>query len=404
MRILHVFDHSLPLQSGYVTRSLGIIRSQRAHGWQTIHITTPRHPATAAICETIDGLEFYRTPGVGTTLPVLRELLEIRSTRQRLAELIQKEKPDVIHAHSPVLNVLPALSVGKEFGLPVVYEVRALWEDAAVDHGTTREGSLRYRLSRLIDTSAMRRADCVAPICEPLRQEIVARGIADERVAVVPNAVDRALLAIDASQPGEAALREQLGLTGKTVLGFVGSYYAYEGLDLLLRAAAKLREHQVSFSVLLVGGGPEEVRLKQLAEQLSLGDLVRFAGRVNHSEVGRYYRQIDILVFPRKRMRLTDLVTPLKPLEAMAQFKPVVASDVGGHRELIRDGDTGYLFPSGDEAALAARLEQLITDPAGRVRIAAQGRRFVENERTWDAVVKRYEAIYERAHGQHRTV
>jgi glycosyltransferase involved in cell wall biosynthesis len=153
----------------------------------------------------------------------------------------------------------------------------------------------------------------------------------------------------------------------------------------------------VDFSILLVGGGPEEVRLKQLVEQLSLGDFVRFAGRVHHSEVGRYYRLIDILVFPRKRMRLTDLVTPLKPLEAMAQFKPVLASDVGGHRELIRDGDTGFLFPAGDETALAARLEQVIADPPRMARIAAQGRRFVEEERTWDALVKRYEAIYERA-------
>jgi PEP-CTERM/exosortase A-associated glycosyltransferase len=395
MRILHVFDHSLPLQSGYVTRSLGIVRSQRARGWHTIHVTTPRQGAIAAMSETFDGLEFNRTPAVGTTLPVLRELLEIDATRQRLAQIVQTNKPDVIHAHSPVLNVLPALSVARECDLPVVYEVRAFWEDAAVDHGSTHEGSLRYRVSRLIDSWAMRRADCVVPICQPLRREIVARGIPDDRVVVVPNAVDRSLLTIDAGQ-SEGVLREQLGLTGRFVLGFVGSYYAYEGLDLLLRAAAKLRT-RADFSILLVGGGPEEARLKQLAEQLSVGDLVRFAGRVHHTEVGRYYRLIDILVFPRKRIRLTELVTPLKPLEAMAQSKPVLASDVGGHLELIRNEETGYLFPAGDEAALAARLEQLIADPNGMSRVAAHGRRFVETERTWDVLVDQYKVVYDRA-------
>src|SRR6185295_6896456 len=209
-------------------------------------------------------------------------------------------------------------------------------------------------------------------------------------------------LASETTTPRDEGLREQLGISGQTVLGFVGSFYSYEGLDLLLRAALKLRERQVNFSVLLVGGGPDEERLKKLVEDYHLGECVRFAGRVEHSEVARYYSLIDILVFPRKRMRLTDLVTPLKPLEAMAQSTPILASDVGGHRELIRDGETGFLFAADDEAALAARLEQLIADPQLRARIARQGRHYVEEQRTWDRLMDRYADIYERVTARRR--
>jgi len=393
VRILHIFDHSLPLQSGYVTRSLGIIRGQRARGWETIHLTTPRQESLIDV-ESVDGLTFYRTRMVGTRIPVLRELLEIWATRNRLLEIVAREKPDVIHAHSPVLNVLAALAVAKRVGLPVVYEVRALWEDAAVDHGTSREGSLRYGLSRAADTFAMRRADFVAPICEPLRHEIVDRGIEPERVAVVPNAVDRSLVEAGGIAEPVSPLRAVLGAEQKTVLGFVGSFYGYEGLDLLLRAAHRLRERRNDILVLLVGGGPEEERLKALAAELKLGDCVCFTGRVHHSEVGRLYDLIDLLVFPRKRSRLTDLVTPLKPLEAMALRKPVLASDVGGHRELIRDGETGFLFPADDEAALTDQIEDLVTRPERRASVIGPGWSFVSTERTWDRLCDRYAEIY----------
>src|SRR4030095_2407011 len=171
MRILHVFDHSLPLQSGYVSRSLGIIRSQRSRGWETIHLTTPRHCLFTSH-ETIDGLTFHRTTPPGTLTPILREMLEMRATKRKLEEVVLEEKPDLLHAHSPVLNSLPALSIGKKFGLPVVYEVRALWEDAAVDLGHTREGSLKYRMSRWLDTHALARVDKVVTLCRPLRDEI----------------------------------------------------------------------------------------------------------------------------------------------------------------------------------------------------------------------------------------
>jgi glycosyltransferase involved in cell wall biosynthesis len=166
-------------------------------------------------------------------------------------------------------------------------------------------------------------------------------------------------------------------------------------LDLLLDAVAQLRREVPNFVILLVGGGPEEARLRGMVERAGIEKFVRFTGRVHHEEVARYYGIIDICVFPRQRIRLTDLVTPLKPLEAMARVKPIVASDVGGHRELIRDSETGYLFPAGDAASLARLLGWVMTNPAEAAKVAAQGRTHVETNHNWDAVVRRYSAVYE---------
>lgn len=396
MRILHVFDHSLPVQSGYVTRSLGIIKSQRARGWETIHLTTPRQPGPHESEQVFDDLTFHRTAPVKFRVPVVREMLEMGTTVRALSNLVKKKRPDILHAHSPVLNAIPAIIVGRSGGIPVVYEVRAFWEDAAVDHGTTRENALRYRISRALDTWAMRRADCVVPISEPLKNEVLARGIPTDRVVTVPNAVDKMLISDGEPHACDSSLREKFGISDQIVFGFIGSFYSYEGLDLLIEAAGRLREHGMNLMVLLVGGGPDEPRLRDLAARSGLADLVVFAGRVPHREVPRIYDLIDVLVFPRRRMRLTDLVTPLKPLEAMAQVKPVVASNVGGHRELIRDNDTGFLFDADDIESLLEALHRVVVEPDVRSLVARRGRRFVETERAWDAISERYAQIYER--------
>jgi glycogen synthase len=393
MRILHVFDHSLPLQSGYVSRSLSIIRSQQARGWQTIQVTTPRYLPSAEKFEVVDGLKFYRSARVGVSTFVVREFLEIQATRRMLTDVIRQEKPDILHAHSPVLTVLPAIAAGRHFGLPVVYEVRALWEDAAVDYGATTEGALRYRASRWIETSAMHRADRVVTLCDPLRDEIIARGIPAANISVVPNAVDPEFLQplIDA-QPDA---RERLGLNGRFVLGFIGSFYAYEGLDLLLAAVPRLAEAIPGLLILLVGGGPEEDRLRRIVRETGIESFVRFTGRVHHTQILTWYAAVDVMVFPRKRSRLTELVTPLKPLEAMARGKPAIASDVGGHKQLIRDCDTGYLFAAEDQDAMIAKLLEVARHGDDRSRVAANGRNFVESERTWRTVVDRYAVLYE---------
>jgi len=392
MRILHILDHSIPLHSGYTFRTAAILREQRALGWETFHLTSPKQGSTANALEEVDGLRFYRCPVPPAGPAGINELRLMRATEARLEALARELKPDVLHAHSPVLNAIPAIRVGKRLGIPVVYEIRAFWEDAAVDHGTTAEGSLRYRATRAMETWAIKRAGHVFTICEGLRRDIIGRGLPENKITVIPNAVD--VEGFQLSGEPDAALKQQLGLAGKTVLGFVGSFYAYEGLDLLLDAFPALLGRHADLRILLVGGGPQDANLKARAERLGIADKVVFTGRVPHSEVSRYYDLIDLLVYPRHSMRLTELVTPLKPLEAMAQGRIFAASDVGGHRELIRDGETGRLFAAGNAGALADTVSAMLNGRENWPAMRQAGRRFVEEVRNWKNSVRNYTDVY----------
>ena len=397
MRVLHILDHSLPLQSGYVFRTLGIVNQQRALGWEPVLLTSGKHYAPGPPREQIGDWEFLRTPapnGLGARLPWARELKIVSDLGRRLDEVVDEVRPQILHAHSPVLNALPAIRAGRRHGIPVVYEVRALWEDGAASHGTHGEAGLRYRATRLIETHAMRRVDAVTTICEGLRGEIAARGIPAQKITVIPNAVDRN--AFHGPGAPDSALAARLGLTGKRVLGFFGSFYSYEGLHLLLRGLPLMQRRRPDIANLLVGVGPEEEKLRALASDLALGDSAIFAGRVPHEEIGRYYDLADLLVFPRVSLRLTELVTPLKPLEAMAQERIVAASNVGGHRELIRDRETGYLFPPDDPGLLAEGVLAALDDAASWPRIRACAARFIDSERCWAHSVARYAEVYAR--------
>jgi PEP-CTERM/exosortase A-associated glycosyltransferase len=401
MKILHILDHSIPLHSGYTFRTRAILEQQRALGWQTAHVTSAKHGVPGPAVEEVDGLRFYRTrmgEGPAARLPVLNQWEVVRSLERRLPEVIAVERPDLLHAHSPSLNGLAALRVGRRLGLPVVYECRAFWEDAAADHGTSREWGPRYRLTRALETRVFRRADAVTCICEGLRGDILARGIPPEKVTVIPNAVDVERFAYD--QPRDAALAGDLGLGGATVLGFLGSFYAYEGLTLAVRALPEILTRHSQARLLLVGGGPQEAELRALAQGQGVAGQVVFTGRVPHDRVDRYYSLVDVLLYPRLPMRLTELVTPLKPLEAMAQGKLVLASDVGGHRELIRHGGNGRLFAAGSAQALADAVCDLLADRGVWETQRRAGRRYVEEERNWPASVARYRGVYARLTGQ----
>jgi glycogen synthase len=400
MRILHILDHSLPLHSGYTFRTLAILRQQRALGWHTMHLTSAKQGPSDGAQQLVDGWHFYRTaPNARwwARLPVLQQVAVIIGLAVRLRQLARQARPDILHAHSPALNAIAALNAGRALGIPVVYEVRAFWEDAAADHGSSRPGGLRYRLTRALETYALCRADAVTTICDGLRRELCARGVPAHKITVIPNAVD----AVAFHAVPDPALVHSLGLDGCPVIGFIGSFYAYEGLDLLLRAMPRLLTTQPALRLLLAGGGPQEAALRALAAQLGIDHAVVFAGRVPHAQVASYYQLADICVYPRLPMRLTELVTPLKPLEAMAQGRLVVASDVGGHRELVEHGKTGMLFRAGDVEALAQAILALLLTPASWPALRRQARAFVETERSWNASVVRYAPVYARVTAAH---
>lgn len=397
MKVLHIFDHSIPLHSGYTFRSRAILKEQHKLGITTCHVTSSKQGETQASIEKVDGLQFYRSEvpkGLSAKLPLLNQASVVRSLKKRLRDVIKLEKPDILHAHSPALNGLAAIQVGKEFGIPVVYEIRAFWEDAAVDHGTCQEGDLRYRFTQKLENYVIKRANHVTTICDGLKNDLVKRGVNEAKITQIPNAVDFTTFADnDVPQSAQDKLREELGLEDKYVLGFLGSFYAYEGLDLLLDAMPELIKKDSTIHLLLVGGGPQEHNLKELVKHHKLEQHVTFTGRVPHQKIKEYYSLVNLLVFPRKSMRLTELVTPLKPLEAMAQHKLVLASDVGGHKELIEHNSTGYLFDANSLNSLCKTILSIRSKKSNE-EITANGFEFVKNVRNWTNSVSNYQHIY----------
>ncbi|MBU3070881.1 glycosyltransferase, exosortase A system-associated [Aestuariicella sp. G3-2] len=400
MKILHILDHSIPLHSGYTFRTLSILRHQRAMGWQTEHLTSAKHDVEIGAekyieREEVDGLHFFRTQrktGGWHNYSLAEPLSVIRGLTQRLHEVVDEVRPDVLHAHSPALNGIAALKVGKARNIPVVYECRAFWEDAAVNHGTCDARSLRYFLTRRLESHVFHRADAVTTICEGLRKDIIARGVDPHRITVIPNAVDIERFQVCQDKP--QALIKLHGLDNKIVLGFFGSFYEYEGLSFLLDAMPMIVRQNPSVKLLLVGGGPQEAIIQRKVKMLKLEKHVLVLGRVPHDTIQDFYNAVDIMVYPRLPMRLTDLVTPLKPLEAMAQGKLVVASDVGGHQELIADKETGYLFKAGDLNAAAETILTAIKERDVWGFLQSNGRQYVEGERNWKASTERYNAVY----------
>ena len=398
MRVLHVLDHSLPLHSGYAFRTRAIVKAQLALGWQVACLTGARHHRDGPDPEVAEGIIFHRTPRPAAGPSPLREWREIRALSRRLETLVGEFHPDQLHVHSPVLNALAAVQIAKRHKLPWLYEIRAFWEDAAVGNGTGSEGSPRYRLSRMLETYAAQQADAVAVICDGLRHDLIERGIPADKIIVSPNGVDMALFGDP--PPPDAELASRLGLDGAEVVGFIGSFYDYEGLDDLIAAMPLLVARRPGVHLLLVGGGPMEAALKAQADGSPVSSRIRFIGRVPHQEVERYYGLIDVLAYPRKAMRLTELVTPLKPLEAMAQRKLVAASDVGGHRELIEDGVTGTLFAPGDPASLAAALDSIFSERDSWEQRRDTARRFVERDRNWSSNISNYIPAYQKLTGK----
>jgi PEP-CTERM/exosortase A-associated glycosyltransferase len=388
-RALHVLDHSLPIGSGYSYRSRSIVTFQKRLGLEPVVLTSPKQGTESDGRDLVDGIPHYRTGRIGGRLPFARELRLIVRLAGRIIQVARAERVEIIHAHTPSLNGLAAIWAGRRLGLPVVYEMRTFWEDAAVNNGSFAEGSLRYRVSRALETMVIRRAHRVIAICQGIRSEVISRGIAPARIVLVPNGVDAEWLEPHARATSLAA---GLGLGEGPVFGYIGSFSRYEGLPFLIEAMPELLARFPGAKLLLVGGGHDEEAIRTAAQRL--GPAVIMPGRVPQERARDFYSLLDVLVLPRRRIRLTELVTPLKPLEGMAMGIPVLASDIGGHAEIVSDGETGLLFKAESTHSLIDQAERLAQEAGLRARLSTSARRWVETERTWERIVARYLPVY----------
>ena len=321
------------------------------------------------------------------TLEAIEELCIARRFRRDLLRIVEQERPDIIHAHSPYRCGRPAVEVGRRTGIPVVYEIRGLWEDSGVAQGNFVHDSAKYRFWRRNETYVMQHADAIICICEALRREVIERGVPPERTFVAPNAVDS-----DQFQPARLDRPENLPhgvrrvaaqLRGVTV-GYVGSIRKLEGVDETVRGVAELIRQGVDASLLIVGDGPGLNELRELADQYALGDRAIFTGRVPHDVVRHYYALIDVFVVSRPALRVTNMVTPLKPLEAMAMGKAILVSDLPALREIVRNEKTGLTYEPGNLDDFTRQCRRYIEDAALRQEIADMARRWVRRERTWE--------------------
>ncbi len=392
MKVLHVLNHSVPHTDGYCIRTLNILRFQEKAGIDVAGITSPHHePPTELSAETIEGFRFYRTRSVGLSArSVIHELQAIKRFKKRILEVVKEERPQIIHSHSPCLWGVAASGVARRMRIPFVYEVRGIWEDASVDQGRITTKSLKYRLSRALESWVAKRAQGVVGISDGLVQEFYSRGVPQNRLWKIANGVD-----VDAFAPVQPdnGFRNRLGLEGRSVVAYIGSLYEWEGVDDLIRAFVRVHELNQQATLVIVGGGDILPALKNVAAECQLGDTVRFMGKVPHTDILKYYSAADLLVYPRKRTRNVELVTPLKPLEAMALGKAIIGSDIGGIRELF-PAQPLCIYPQGNSQALADRILTFLADPSLSKRIGDEMREYVISERRWDKIVAGYHAVY----------
>lgn len=398
-RVLHVVGPSLPgVQSGYTLRTHEIVRAQREAGVDASVATELGFPGDASPCpsvrhDLVHGVPYHRL-GAGRDVPVR---LDDRLTAhaRSLYALVRERRPGLLHAASDWRNAAVALAAGRAARIPVVYEMRGVWEDTwrAGLPGGAMPGE-RYELLRAREVACALAADHVVTLSEAMRGDLIARGVPAEHIDVIPNGVDA-----DTFQPHErdTALGDALGIpAGRTVVGCISTLNPYEGLDCLLHALALLVRRGAPVYGLIVGDGPDRDRLHALAADLEIERSVRFTGRVPHDQVVRFHSLLDVFVIPRADHRVTRLVPPLKPLEAMAMERPIVAADLPALRELVHGDLTGRLFRSGDPDSLAAALLPLVAAPILRRRLGRAGRALVLRSHTWSRVARRSHALYRR--------
>ena len=405
-RGLYLLHNSLPWDSqGYATRSHGLLTGVNRHGWKVDALTRLGYPfdrhskvstEEGSSSTEINGVT-YRRLGRRKTNNMDAVGGFITEYAARAIPVAETVAPEIIHAASNSWNGLAAAHIARTRGIPFVYEVRGLWEVTGRSANPGYEFTLRYRLAVRLETIAAQAADHVFTLTSALKDELISRGVTEGKISLLPNCVDAERFT---PRTRDAELEAELGFQNKVVIGYVGSLLDYEGLDQLIRAAAALKLQRDDFHVLIVGSGAADASLRALTTELELDDVITFTGRVPHAEVERYYSLVDIAPFPRLPIPVCEMVSPLKPFEAMAMKKVCIVSSVAAMAEIVQHGNTGLIFDKHSVDSLIDTLNTAINDESLRTNIGENARAWVLSERTWEQAAERVNAVYSNLTGK----
>lgn len=318
-------------------------------------------------------------------------ILHNRRFRPRLEDFARREGPfDVVYERYHAFEYAPG-RWAQEQGLPWVLEFNASVDELRLLGGLGLES-----LGRRIERDVVRRASHIVAVSGVLRDQLLGYGVEAGRAHVLHNGVDVNRFRPDISGAG---VREELRLGGRTVIGFVGSFAAYHGVDLLLEAAAIVAAQRPEVVFLLVGGRRGNLRYEALREQMERSvrpGAVIFAGEVPHGDIPNWLGAMDVAVIPMA----ADYGSPTKTFEYMAMGRAVVAPAVPALREVLTDGETALLTRPGDAGDLARALLQLAGDSPLRARLGAGAREAALRHHTWSGNAKFIESLLLRAHAE----
>jgi glycosyltransferase involved in cell wall biosynthesis len=386
-RILHLLTNSLPhTASGYAQRSHSTLLAQQEAGWDVLAVTRMGYPVQvgkllAKSTDTVEGIRYHRLlPGT------MAQSIDARLQQQaeELLAVALDFKPSVLHTTTHYVNGLVVRAVAQALGIPWVYEVRGQLADTwASTRGPEARSSEKYRMFQHRETEVMQHADLVLTLGTAMKANIVAAGVPESKVLIAPNAVGGDFL----TEPlDKASARRELGLAEDgQFIGTVSSLVPYEGIEDLMAAFALLAADMPQLRLLIVGAGSSMPSLQVQAQRSGFINRIIFTGRVPRSKAALYHQALDVFVVPRKDLEVTRSVTPLKPVEAMACARPVVASNLPALTEIVEDGVTGLLAEAGDPVSIATAIRELLSETQLAAKFGAAGRERVLQERTWAA-------------------
>lgn len=407
MKVLHFLSSHLPLQAGYTIRSEAVVANQAKLGIEPVIFTLPdfNHSLGYKLRarETAGGIVMYnwvRPAGnlkakIIGKVPFFRNIYDFRVKIRYYLKLSEEVRPEIVHSHSPALCAIYGDLIARKNNTPFIYEVRGIWEDTAVAEGKMTEDSMEYRNRQYAETVSSAKCHALVTISEGLKRDFVSRGTPEDKIFVVPNGVDTNRFS---PHPALADFKVRLHLQDKIIIGYIGAVRRLEGLELAVKSMPAILNSIPNAALIIVGGGNEKPNLLSFAEKSGLKDKsIFFYDEVPHEDILGFHTAIDVFILPRQDKRVSRLVTPLKPLEAMSMGKPVLGSDVGGIKELVENNTTGMLFKADNGPSFVEQCLILLRNADLRKTLGANAREWVVKERNWNKLVAKYIPIYDYA-------